>query len=119
MVEGLFAFAHIRHIRPRIDSRALLGSALTPGKADLLKSFGRAVYWLTDDDLAGQACLYGVYDKESGEFDHRTGALYQLYGEVAQFVMTYPEGKSDPDELTGEELDHMMANAELFIAKNH
>jgi hypothetical protein len=62
--------------------------------------------------------LYGVYDKETEEFDHRTGALYQLYGEVAQFVMEWPDNKSDPDELTGCELDEMIRTAELFI-KGH
>lgn len=118
LVEGLFAFAHTRGVRPQLDCKALLGSKLTPGKLELLLQLNRPIYWLTDNDPAGWSCLYGIYDKVTQEFDHKTGALYELYGEVAQFVMTWPEGKSDPDELTGEELDHMIETAELFV-KSH
>jgi hypothetical protein len=116
--EGLFGYAHLRQLRPGYCIKALLGSALTPGKRELLLRAGKPIYWLTDNDLAGASCLYGVYDKETEEFDHRTGALYQLYGEVAQFVMEWPDNKSDPDELTGCELDEMIRTAELFI-KGH
>lgn len=117
VVEGLFAYAHTRQLRPGDIIVALLGSALTEQKALLLLSFGLPIYWLVDNDLAGQACLYGTYDKETDEFAHnKSGALYRLYGEVAQFVPEWPEGKSDPDELTWDELDYMISSADLWIA---
>lgn len=114
--EGLFAYARLRQLRPRISSCAILGSAVTEAKAQLLIEADQPIYWFTDDDIAGKACLYGTYDKETQEYAHdKSGALYRLYGEVAQFTVTYPEGKTDPDELTGEEVDLMIENATLFI----
>lgn len=120
IVEGLFAYARIRQIRPRLHVRALLGSKLTEGKAALLKMVDRPIYWLTDDDLAGRQCLYGAYDNVSETYNpdddpRKRGALDILYGDVAQFTMTYPEGVHDPDFLTGEQLDRMMDEAELYI----
>ena len=80
----------------------------------------RPIYWLTDDDLAGATCLYGTVDAATGEHNPdrdpaKYGALDILYGDVAQFTMEYPDGKTDPDQLTGEELDWMIENASLFI----
>jgi hypothetical protein len=118
VVEGLFGFARVEQLRPNGDCAALLGSALTPGKKELLLRAGRPIYWLTDNDLAGDTCLYGLWDKETEKHDHKTGALYQLYGEVAQFVMEWPEGKDDPEQLTADELHNMMVNAELFVKKH-
>jgi hypothetical protein len=116
VVEGLFAYLAIQQLRPDLSSVALLGSALTPGKRQLLLENDRPVFWLTDNDKAGQACLYGTYDKEKDEFAHdQSGALYSLYGELAQFTMQYPEGKTDPDELTLSELNRMIEDAELWI----
>lgn len=117
VVEGLFGFARIEQLRPGGDCAALLGSALTPGKRELLLRAGKPIYWLTDNDLAGDTCLYGLWDKDTEQHDHKTGALYQLYGEVAQFTMTWPDDKDDPEQLTAEELHDMMVNAELFVKK--
>ena len=144
IVEGLFALAHVRSIRPAQFSRALLGSQLTPGKRQLLIDSGAPLYWLTDYDQAGMKCLYGKYDEEraqryiekaerlgydydavrdpanynpSGKPEHY-GALDMMYGHVAQFVLPYPKGVTDPDNITGEQLDWMFENADLYVRKN-
>lgn len=141
VVEGLFALARVRSVRSALPVRALLGSVLTPAKAELFASLGAPLFWLTDPDAAGRKALYGKYDEERAqryiekaerlEYDYDPfadlanynpqrkpedyGALDKLYGKVAQFILPYPEGLRDVDNVTGEQLDWMLANAELYV----
>ncbi|AHC30479.1 DNA primase [Rhizobium phage vB_RleS_L338C] len=129
MVEGLFAYAHFHEIgaAENYNVGALLGSYLTPEKADILKSYDEPVYWFTDPDPAGDDCLFGRVlpgqdqlpeeDDEPGERellrDRSTSALYALNGHVPQYVPNYPV--DDPDDLTVQQFHWMMDNAELWL----
>jgi len=144
IVEGLFAHAHLRTIAPTRYVRALLGSELTPGKQAILIDQQAPIYWLTDYDRAGMKCLFGKYDEERAqryiekaerlgyEYDpsldrgnynpkgkpEHYGALDLMYGQVAQFILPYPEGVRDPDNVTAEQLEWMFDNAELYVRKS-
>jgi DNA primase len=114
LVEGLFAYLRLTALG--FDNViALLGSELTPEKAAILRDIGKAVYWFVDNDLAGQQCMWGTYDHEEHIFEGN-GGISMLYGDVAQFEVEWPEGKDDPDDLTRDEVESMIANAR-FCAK--
>lgn len=112
LVEGLFAYLRLTQLGYE-NVVAILGSELTIEKADILRDIGKAVYWFTDNDLAGQQCMYGTFDHEREEFEGN-GGLSLLYGDVPQFIVEWPEGKSDPDQLTREEIDFMINNADFY-----
>jgi hypothetical protein len=121
VVEGLFGFANIWNARPGVIVFALLGSALTEHKAAIIADLGLPVYWLTDNDEAGQAAMHGTLDPETGERKNN-GGLRMLDRKVPQFIMKWPPAandsnkrfKTDPDELTPYEIERMMERAELF-----
>jgi hypothetical protein len=113
VVEGLFAYLRLVQLGYGHSAAALLGSVVTEGKAEIFRDLNMPTYWLTDDDAAGYSCLHGEHDEEGNIKRH--GALDMFYGEFPQFELMYPAGKTDPDELVGEELEQMIKNAELYI----
>lgn len=115
VVEGLMAYARFVQLGFRDNVIAILGSALTPGKQEILRASDRAVYWFVDPDAGGSKCLHGVYDPETETYDD-TGALEAMYGDVIQYVPTWPEDLDDPDKIPDRQtvLD-MMAAAEPYI----
>jgi hypothetical protein len=128
IVEGLFAYAHFHEIgvAEKFNVGALLGSSLTPEKADILKNFDEPVYWFVDPDPAGDTCLFGrilpgqqeydpEYDEKPPELlrDHTTGALHALSGHVPQFVPNYPV--DDPDDLNIQQFNRMIDTVELWL----
>lgn len=131
VVEGLFGFASLQTIAPDKDTVALMGSVLTEGKRQRLLERGQAIYWLTDNDEAGWDCLYGKKDPDTGRRKIKTGALYKIGYDLPQFTMswpalpspiTLPDGtvksyKDDPDQLTRDELEHMIATATIYVHK--
>lgn len=117
-VEGPFDYARCRqHGFPFVV--ALLGSELTAEKLALFEELALPVVWFTDDDAAGQKCLYGSPEHPG------SGALRRLYRSVTQYTVKYPAKKrwvngelrtpSDPDELTRKEAWSMYENAELYV----
>lgn len=113
LVEGLFAYLRLTQLGFE-NVYAILGSVLTPEKANILRDMGKAVYWFVDNDLAGQQCLYGSFNHEEQIFEGG-GALDQLYKEVMQYTVEWPEGKDDPDDLTLDEVNYMVENGEPFL----
>jgi hypothetical protein len=113
-VEGLFAFATSVERGYGNNTFALLGSAVLAPKATIIADIGLPVYWFTDNDPAGQSCLYGKWDEDKNKY-LGGGALDKLYHEVAQFVPSWPEDKNDPDQLTKYEFGKMIADAEIYI----
>lgn len=113
VVEGLFGFATTWQNRPRGIVLALLGSALTPGKEEILRDMDRPIFWFTDPDMGGEQCLKGPYDPVEQTFDMPNGALYKMYSDVAQFIPEWE--KDDIDKLTAADIERMMENAELFV----
>lgn len=108
IVEGLFGFAHLIEIGAEqfYDVGALMGSKMTEEKAAILKNWGNAVILLADNDAAGDACLFGPINRQTGNHDSpEKGAIHMLYGSVVLIVPEWPEGKDDPDQLTIEEVE--------------
>lgn len=124
IVEGLFAYARMHEIGAEeiIDIGALLGSALTDGKAAILKRHGCTVMPLMDPDKAGDVCLFGQwhdgsYDQSTGEVQEghfEGGGLVDVLAEEIPIALPfYPAGVTDPDNLTIEQLQHMVGTAQL------
>lgn len=109
VVEGLFAYAHMVAIGARewINPVATLGSRLSLHQRDKLIAMDRPVYFLYDDDMAGDIGLYGDFDPETKQ--HRMdGALARLCKHTPTLVCYYPDrfapGEGDPDKLTKDDL---------------
>lgn len=115
VVEGLFDYAWIFEIGGDeiCNPVALLGSEMTPSKADILKDIDLPTYLLVDNDDAGDDCLYGTWDAKAGK--HKNGgAIDQLKDHVPLMVPTYPEGINEPDGLTIEELEEIIDGTEFY-----
>lgn len=113
LVEGLFAYAHFHEIG--VDQfanvGALLGSALTEEKRNIIIEFGAPVHLFVDPDQAGDKFLWGkLLDQPKGkQFFDGKGAVAALRAEVPTFVPVWPEGCDDPDNLTGDMVAYMMS----------
>lgn len=117
VVEGLFGFAHLVEIGARdfCNPVAILGSELTQDKANMLISFNENVYLLSDNDEAGDKCLFGVLDEKG--VPRGGGAVDRLYGNCNIFIPNWINNKKDPDELTIEEVCGMLEHTPLYLKK--
>lgn len=115
LVEGLFAYAHFVEIGARevLNPVASLGSFLSKYQASLLGEVGMPVYLFYDPDTAGDIGIYGRLDKKTGEH-LGDGAADRLKKQLPTFVPMYPEGVTDPDNLTFENLEEMFEEAEFY-----
>jgi DNA primase len=109
VVEGLFAFARMIDLgmEDRVNVGALLGSVLTPEKADILRHFDQSVFLLLDNDKAGDDGIFGIMNPD-GSRKEDSGAVGQLAEHVPVLIPEWPEGKDDPDQLTRAEVDAML-----------
>jgi len=109
VVEGLFAFAHLvaLNLLEYADVGAVMGSTLTEHKARRLRMREGRTYLLFDNDEAGDTGLFGPPDT-SGERDFHSGAVAALLQYVPVYVPAWPDGKSDPDQLTRREVWEML-----------
>lgn len=107
IVEGLFAYAHLHEIgmAEHFNIGALLGSAMTEHKADILILYDEPIYLLLDNDAGGDIGLFGTLRPDGSREEN--GAVHYLQEHVPLFVPTWPEGKDDPDQLTAEEVLRM------------
>lgn len=116
--EGLFDFAtFVRH--GYLNSRAILGTALTPEKVALLIDEAEPVYFFMDNDLAGWQALFGVF-KPDGELDTDNAWAFQLYREVPVWIVPYRTDLTgeDPGSIMDKKaFDRMIRNAWLFTGK--
>lgn len=99
IVEGLFSYARLHEISKHkqfpFNIGALMGSSMSKDQAQILINQGNdPVYFLLDDDPAGQAGTKKAYDK--------------LKDQLPVFILKYPEGKNDPADLTSDELYSMV-----------
>lgn len=115
IVEGLFGYAHLVElgIESVCNVGAILGSVLTPEKASRLAAWDSNVFLMLDNDDAGDIGLFG-YVKADGTRDIDTSAVNRLLGYVPVYVPTWPQGKTDPDQLTYEDVTELLGNTELF-----
>lgn len=109
IVEGLFAYARLIElgIEDRVNVGALLGSVMTPEKADLLRLWNEGVFLLLDNDKAGDDGIFGML-KPDGSREEEKGALALLIEHVPVMIPEWPEGKDDPDQLERWEVDQML-----------
>lgn len=118
LVEGLFGFAHLFDIG--VDRYANIGavlgaSSLTKHKADFINSefYGHQVYLLYDNDKGGDMGLFGD--------DGKSGAVSKLQYNCRVYVPSWPKHpgketyKSDPDELTLQEVEDILENTQLYM----
>lgn len=119
IVEGLFAYARFHEIGAEevANIGALLGSEITPEKADIIQTFGHTAILIPDPDEAGDACLFGPVDEAApGGRDFTRGGIYKLLDHVPVMVPAYPNGIDDPDDLTLEHVRRMVMDTDLFDA---
>ncbi|QXN71129.1 DNA primase [Rhodobacter phage RcDurkin] len=112
--EGLFDFGRSVSYG-YTNARAVLGTALTPEKIDILISEGEPVYLLFDNDLPGWQAMFGVPD-DNGGLDTSQAWAFRLFEEIPVWIVPYREtfdGK-DPGSLDRAEYDVMIRNAWLF-----
>ena len=113
VVEGLFAYAHMISLGvQRVACPvATLGSVLSVYQRDRLAALERPVYFLYDDDVAGDVGLYGKQDADTKQHIGG-GALDMMRLHVPTYVCLYPDrfgaGEGDPDRLTYEEVRAMI-----------
>lgn len=114
IVEGLMAYGRFitEGAHEHANVGALLGSELTEEKEAILKHWGLPVYFWVDPDEAGDACLYGKAMPD-GSRNHARGAIARLRTEIPVFVPEYPQGITDPDDLSLKDILHAMKNTPL------
>lgn len=119
LVEGAFDYARV-YQAGFCGAMAVLGTALTDYKVDIIVAMNRPVFLFLDNDTAGDAATFGVVNRETGlrESTHRAWAE-RLYQHVPVWLCQYPEsaemeGRGDPDSLTIYEVRSAIKNAKLY-----
>ncbi|MCS6922264.1 MAG: hypothetical protein NZM07_10195 [Elioraea sp.] len=111
LVEGLFGLARLISIGAEgyANVGAVLGSVLTPEKADRLASWDLPVFFAFDPDAGGDAGLFGPL-RPDGTRDARRSALAtaRAFG-LTVHVPAWPDGVDDPDRLELEQVLTMLA----------
>jgi hypothetical protein len=107
IVEGLIGFARMHEIglEEHADIGALLGSEMTPEKAQVLREVGDCVVLMLDPDDAGDAGTFGTFDPLEERHIIENAAIGKLWGHVPLIVPDFPEGVDDVDDLT---LEHAL-----------
>ena len=113
IVEGLFSYAHMIELKvnEKANIGALMGSLLTPEKAATITELGRSVFLFLDNDQGGDVGLWGVLRPD---LTFSPGAVIKLSRHVPVYVPSWPDGKTDPDELTADEVATMITDTELY-----
>lgn len=112
LVEGLFAYAafHEFDIPHTMDVNvmAILGSQLSVEQADMLVQLNKPVCFFLDGDKAGRTGVWGDDKKEGGiHMLSRAG--------LPVSAVEYPPRVSDPDLLSIEQIEDMIANAKRYV----
>lgn len=115
IVEGLFALAHLIEIgaEQEFNVGAVMGSMLYPAQAQRIIRVGGPVYILFDNDDAGDAGTFGPV-LIAGDRDEKRGAWNQLCKQGPTFIPPWPAHKTDPDELTIDEVIAML-DPQLYL----
>lgn len=93
--EGLFDMAMaVKH--GYTNARAVLGTAQTPEKIDILLQEGDPIYLFFDNDLAGWQAMFGTFDPDENLKTENAWA-YLLYKQIPVWIVPYKTN------LTGED----------------
>lgn len=92
LVEGLIAFARMHEIGAEsyVDIGAVLGSEMTPEKAEIIKQVGDTTVLLFDPDPAGEAGMFGNWDALEERFRIESAAIGKLWGHVPLIAPEFP-----------------------------
>jgi hypothetical protein len=117
IVEGLFDYVHLLQSGYHAAS-AILGTASTQEKIDLLVKEGDPVYFFMDNDIAGWQSLFGTFGSE-GQLETENAWAYQLYREIPVWIVPYKTvfDGTDPGSLSTEEIHTRVSKAWLFTGK--
>jgi hypothetical protein len=119
LVEGPFDYARLVQAG-FYGARAILGTALTDYKIDILLELNKPVFLFLDNDAAGDAATFGVVNNETGLRENAyLSWANRLVEHVPVWICVYPEkakleGRNDPDSLTVQEIRVAVANAWLY-----
>lgn len=113
--EGLIDYAKMVQAGYR-NAHAILGTALTPEKIDILIEEADPVYFFMDNDLAGWTALFGTFNPE-GELEVDNAWAFRLYREIPVWIVPYdtPFDGSDPGSIPEDKLHRMIHDAWLFL----
>jgi DNA primase len=116
IVEGLFAYAHLHEITKGkyfpYNIGAIMGSSISEEQVNLLIEFGKPIYCLLDDDKPGRTGLFGT--RHNGVLK-KEGLIHKTKDHIPTFIMKYPEGKTDPDSLTYDEVFAMIQKSLMVV----
>lgn len=101
------------------NAHAILGTALTPEKIDILITEGDPVYFFMDNDMAGWEALFGIPDKDGDGYNYDNAWAYTLYREIPVWIVPYPVplGNGDPGALPAETVHKCIKRAWLFTGE--
>jgi hypothetical protein len=118
IVEGLFDYARLVSLG-YTSSMAILGTALTEEKIDILLARQQPVMFFMDNDLAGWQAVFGVKD-EDDEWDTQNAWAYRLYQEIPVWIVPYRSRLlkgEDPGSLPAADIHQGIKKAWLFTGK--
>lgn len=136
IVEGLFAYAKLHELSKGkhfpYNIGAIMGSSASDYQLNLLIDFGRPIICMLDNDPAGKIGMFGKpahadWSQKKREEERMRGMVFQLKEHLPTFIVKWPthtvliDGqettiqKTDPDELTWDELSAMMQNIRLVL----
>lgn len=116
--EGLFDFAMAVH-HGYENARAILGTAVTDEKIEMLLREGEPVYFFMDNDVAGWTALFGLLDDDEN-LDTSQAWAFRLYKEIPVWIVPYFKNLdgTDPGSLRNkEDYDAHIKRAWLFTGK--
>jgi hypothetical protein len=115
IVEGLFDYAKLVHFGYH-NTRAILGTAMTPEKLEILIDEGEPVYLFLDNDLPGWQAMFGTFDPDENLKTENSWA-FNLYRHVPVWIVPYRENLAggDPGSIDDKQaLDAQLKRAWLF-----
>lgn len=118
LVEGLFDYARLVSLG-YTSTMAILGTALTEEKIDILIARQNPVVFFMDNDLAGWQAVFGVKN-EDDEFDTSNAWAFRLYQEIPVWIVPYRSRLlkgEDPGSLPAEDIHKGIEKAWLFTGK--
>lgn len=117
ITEGLFDYAAGVQAGFK-NSKAILGTALTDEKVDILINAGNPVYFFMDNDRAGWNSLFGIFDKD-GQLEKDNAWAYRLYQEIPVWIVPYPNpfDNLDPGSMSTETFRNHVKRAWLFTGQ--
>ena len=115
LVEGLFGYAHLVEmgLEHYADVGAVMGTSFSHQKIHIIRDRVQQTYLFIDNDEAGEQCLFGRMGAD-GVRDFHNGVVSILLSDVSVFVPAWPEDKTDPEDLTREEVWHMLRDTPSY-----